>query len=92
MDWNGDGTPENPIQFPFVNYSECVRNLERAIYEFDENNPDFGLHNYGAILEENGIEWGTRSMEHCYLFLNQEPYRGGWSVYRRLRNRREIDG
>ena len=21
------------------------------------------LHNYGAILEANGIEWGTRSME-----------------------------
>lgn len=50
-------------QFPFVNYSTCVRELEHAIYEFDKNNPDMGIHNYGAILEENGIEWGIRSME-----------------------------
>ncbi len=63
VDHENDGTPEHPIQFPFVTYSECVRELEHAVYEFDEGNPDMKLHNYGAILESNGIEWGTRSME-----------------------------
>lgn len=63
IDHENDGTPEHPKQFPFVNYSTCVRELEHAIYEFDKNNPDMGIHNYGAILEENGIEWGIRSME-----------------------------
>jgi len=63
IDHKNDGTPEHPIQFPFINYSECVRELEHAVYEFDKKNPDMELHNYGAILEANGIEWGTRSME-----------------------------
>ena len=62
IDHENDGTPEHPIQFPFVNYSECVRELEHAIYEFDEKNPDMGLHNYGEILEKNGLEWGMDSM------------------------------
>ena len=33
VDHENDGTPEHPIQFPFVNYSECVRELEHAVYE-----------------------------------------------------------
>lgn len=63
IDHENDGTPEHPIHFPFVSYSACVRELEHAIYEFDEKNPDMGLHNYGEILEKNGIKWETRSME-----------------------------
>ncbi len=65
VDHENDGTPEHPIHFPFVNYSECVRKLEHAIYKFDENNPEMGLNHYGDILEKNGIEWGTRSMEQA---------------------------
>ena len=63
VDHENDGTPEHTIQFPFVNYSECIREFEHAVYKFDESHPDMELHNYGAILESNGIEWGTRSME-----------------------------
>ena len=63
VDHENDGTPEHPIQFPFVNYSECIREFEHAVYKFDKSHPDMELHNYGAILESNGIEWGTRSME-----------------------------
>ncbi|OON87417.1 hypothetical protein BXO88_03845 [Oribacterium sp. C9] len=65
VDHKNDGTPEHPIQFPFVSYSACVRELEHAIYEFDKNNPDMDLHNYGEILEKNGIEWGMNSMENA---------------------------
>ena len=63
VDHENNGTLEHPIQFPFVNHSACVRELEHAIYKFDENNPDMGIHNYGDILEKNGIKWETRSME-----------------------------
>ena len=63
IDYENDGTPERPIQFPFVNYSECVNELVHAIYEFDNNNPDMELNNYCAILKANGIEWSTNSME-----------------------------
>ena len=63
IDHENDGSPEHPKHFPFVSYSACVRELEHAIYKFDEKNPDMGLHNYGEILEKNGIRWETRSME-----------------------------
>ena len=65
VDRENDGTPEHPIRLPFIDYSESVRELERAIYDFDRNNPDTDLHNYSAILEENGLEWSIESMEHA---------------------------
>ena len=63
VDRDNDGMPEKPLQIPFVNYSECVCELEHAIYQVDKDNPDMNLHNYGDILEKNGIRWETRSME-----------------------------
>lgn len=63
IDHENDGTPEHPIQFPFVNYSECVNELVHAIYEFHNNNLDMELNDYCAILKENGIEWNADSME-----------------------------
>lgn len=62
IDRENDGSPEHPIHFPYVSYSECVNDLVHAIYDFQENNEDFGLRNYSDILNEHGIEWGTDSM------------------------------
>ena len=42
IDHENDGSPEHPIHFPFVSYSACVRELEHAIYEFDEKNEKEG--------------------------------------------------
>lgn len=63
VDKENDGTPEHPIPFPFVNYGEVVRELEKEIYAFEEQHPDFGLKRYSDILNENGIEWGLDSMQ-----------------------------
>lgn len=63
IDHKNDGTQKHPIQFPFVSYSESVIELEHAIYEFKQDNPDYELDHYGEILNENGIEWSTQSME-----------------------------
>ena len=62
IDHENDGTPEHPIQMPFVNYSEMVHHFIEDVYDFNENNKDFELTHYGEILEKNGLEWGTKSM------------------------------
>lgn len=62
VDNKNDGTPEHPIQFPFVMYGETVRNLEHAIYEFIESHEELGLRGYGEILENNGLKWDMNSM------------------------------
>ena len=63
IDHENDGTPEHPIHFPYVNYTECVNDLVHSIYDFQENNEEFGLSNYNDILNESGVDWGTESME-----------------------------
>lgn len=62
IDRVNDGTPEHPIQMPFVNYSRLVREVEDAIYDFEQIHPEYGLNRYSSILEANGIEWGMDSM------------------------------
>ena len=57
------GTPEHPIQFSFGNYGEAVQGLEKEIYAFEKQHPDFVLNRYNDILNENGIEWGLDSMK-----------------------------
>lgn len=47
---------------PILN-SECLFELIDAVYEFDEKNPEMGLHDYKEILEANGIAWDADSME-----------------------------
>ena len=68
IDRENDGTPEYPIQMPFVNYSEMVHRFIDDVYDFSDNNKDFELNRYGEILERNGLEWGTKSMSEAYVF------------------------
>ena len=62
IDHENDGTPERPIQMPFVNYSEMVHRFIDDVYDFGDNNKDFELTRYGEILERNGLDWGSKSM------------------------------
>ena len=62
-DKENDGSPEHPIRFPFVTYSEFVNRFEHEVYAFEEANPGYGLNRYGEILDNNGIEWGSNSMK-----------------------------
>lgn len=62
IDRENDGTKDHPIHFPFVNYSEMVDHFVAEVYTFHDKHPEFGLHRYGEILEENGLEWGGKSM------------------------------
>lgn len=65
IDKENDGTPEHPLQFPFVNYGEAVRKLEKEIYRFDDEHPEFGLKRYGEILNASGIDRGLESMRQA---------------------------
>ena len=43
-------------------YIDSVQKLEKEIYRFVEDNPEFRLNTYGKILEQNGIMWNAASM------------------------------
>ena len=62
IDKKNDGTPEHPLEFPFVNYSRVVDQFIHDVYSFADNHEEMGLYSYQKVLEENGIEWGMESM------------------------------
>ena len=62
IDHKNDGITEHPIQMPFVSYSEMVHHFIDDVYDFTDNNTDFDLTNYRDILNQNGLEWGSKSM------------------------------
>ena len=63
IDKENDGTPEHPIQMPFVGYSEMVHNFIDDVYTFEKSNKDMELTRYGEILKDNGLEWDSESMK-----------------------------
>ena len=59
------GTMDDPIYMPFVDYSPAVIELEKAVYAFKAEHPDFELTKYEEILSSNGLEWSRRSMSEA---------------------------
>lgn len=59
---SGDGSLEKPLQMPYMVFDEVVKNFIREVYRFEENHPEYGLHQYGEILKQNGLDWGMDSM------------------------------
>lgn len=62
IDRENDGTPEHPIQFPFMIYSEMVNQFVHDVYALVDQHPEWELNHYGQILEENGLRWDSKSM------------------------------
>lgn len=62
FDTENDGTMEHPFHMPYVDYDEIVMKFVEDIYAFVDEHPEFELTSYSKILEENGIEWGSKSM------------------------------
>ncbi len=65
IDRENDGSPEHPIQLPFVNYSEMVDSFIQDVYKFEEEHPEMKLTRYGEILNEHNIEWESKSMSEA---------------------------
>lgn len=59
---SGDSSLENPFQMPYMVFDEVVKNFIREVYRFEEKHPEYGLHQYGEILKQNGLSWEMDSM------------------------------
>lgn len=55
IDHENDGSPEHPIQMPYVSYSGIVKKFTDAVYTFDKDHPECGLKRYSDILERNQV-------------------------------------
>lgn len=67
IDHENDGTPEHPIQFPFVIFSEMVHHFIDDVYALVDQYPEWELNHYGQILEENGLQWSKDSMSEAIV-------------------------
>jgi ADP-ribosylglycohydrolase len=67
VDNENDGTPEHPIQIPYVDYSCLVDDFYQEFYQFHEANPEYLLTRYDKILEKNGLKWGGEEMRSANL-------------------------
>ena len=56
IDKKNDGTPEHPIQFPWVAYTTTVKDFMLTVYKFVEDNEVYDLYNYREILKRNRIK------------------------------------
>lgn len=81
----GTGTPEDPIQLPYLKYDELIYNFIEDFYQFSDSHPEYELTNYQFILRENNIEWNLKSMSEvdpllleskCILALMMGVVRG----------------
>lgn len=62
VDRENEGTPERPVQLPFVMYGPVAEELMNAVYQFVDEYMEWELTRYSDILEKSHIEWGTESM------------------------------
>lgn len=67
IDRENDGTPEHPIQFPFVVFSEMANHFVDDVYAMVERYPEWELNHYGQILKQNGIKWESKSMSSAIV-------------------------
>ena len=58
----GDGSIERPFQMPYYIYSDVVCELEKEVYKFEREHPEFQLNQYGNILLLNGLRWDEEIM------------------------------
>ncbi len=65
IDRENDGSPEHPIQMPFVNYHAAITWLMDETMQFVDDHEDMHLTRYSDILGQSGIEWGIESMSRA---------------------------
>lgn len=63
FDEKSKGTIEDPIQMPYVKYSDVVKDLVKEIYDFSKEHPEYELNKYRDILVEHGLDWKTSGMK-----------------------------
>lgn len=64
IDRKNKGTLENPIQMPYIIYSNMVDHFIEDVYDFVSKHPEYELNRYYDILETNNIKWEKESMQN----------------------------
>lgn len=64
IDRKNKGTLENPIQMPYITYSNMVDRFIEDVYDFVSKHPEYELNRYYDILETNNIKWEKESMQN----------------------------
>ena len=64
IDRKNKGTLENPIQMPYITYSNMVDHFIEDVYDFASKHPEYELNRYHDILETNNIKWEKESMQN----------------------------
>ena len=62
VDHENDGTPEHPIQLPFVAYNDLMMHFTEAVHRFTDQYKSMELNRYIAILEQSNIRRDLESM------------------------------
>lgn len=57
IDRENEGSKEHPIQWQHVDYLKTIWELERAIFDILDQDPDYKLISYSHILETRSINW-----------------------------------
>lgn len=64
IDRKNKGTLENPIQMPYITYSNMEDHFIEDVYDFVSKHPEYELNRYYDILETNNIKWEKESMQN----------------------------
>lgn len=62
LDRTHDGSAQQPIELPFVDYTEAVDAFIIDVFQFAKEHPELGLDDYRVILAEHHIKPGVKSM------------------------------
>lgn len=65
IDKENDGTPEHPIQIPFVSYDRIVEDFINKTYEYIDCHNEMQLIHYHDILAKSNLEWSSGSMKNA---------------------------
>lgn len=63
IDRKNDGSPEHPMQMPFVNYSAIVKSFINDVCRFADDHSGLESNHYRDILAKNHLKWDFESMK-----------------------------
>ena len=63
IDHKNDGSPEHPMQMPFVNFTAEMEEFIKRVYDVELVFPEFELRSYQKVLEKNGLKWNGDSLK-----------------------------
>ena len=65
VDRDSKDTMDGPIEMPYVNYETMVTDVEKTIYDFVDEHPEYDLTHYHDILKRNNLTWDRRVMSEA---------------------------